>query len=85
MLGKDARLRNRRSDLRQFLRNFCPPPDKPRAKFLTQAVWGLLNSGSLVVARWLRWIDGAERCKDRFWQHKRLLDQLKSPRWTTPP
>lgn len=83
MLGKDARLRNRRRELRQFLNDFCPAPDKPRAKFLRQAVWGILMSCSLVVARWLRWLGGADRCRKRFWRHKRLLDQLKSqsPRW----
>ena len=81
MLGKDARLRNRRRELRQFLNDFCPAPDRPRAKFLRQAVWGLLLSGSLVVARWLRWLGGADRCRKRFWRHKRLLDQLKNPHW----
>lgn len=83
MLGKDARLRNRRCDLRQFMQRFCPPPDKPRAKFFNQALWGILNSGSLVVARWLRWIANAaaDRCAKPFWRHKRLLNQLKSPHW----
>jgi hypothetical protein len=38
-------------------------------------------SCSLVVAKWLRWLGGADRCRKRFWRHKRLLDQLKSPRW----
>jgi hypothetical protein len=85
MLGRDARLRNRRSDLRQFLERFCPPPDRPRAKFFAQALWGILNSGSLVVARWLRWLAGADRCRHRFWRHKRLLDQLRSTRWDHGP
>jgi hypothetical protein len=85
MLGKDARLRNRRSDLRQFLKAFCPSPDKPRAKFFIQALWGILNSASLVVARWLRFLAGADRCAKPFWRHKRLLDQLSNPRWNHAP
>jgi hypothetical protein len=36
-------------------------------------------SNSLVVARWLRWIH--DRCRQRFWRHKRLLNQLKSRDW----
>jgi hypothetical protein len=38
-------------------------------------------SSCLVVSKWLRWVDGADRCRRRFWRHKRLLDQLKNPRW----
>lgn len=84
MLGKDARLRNRRSDLRQFLDRCCCGSsilDKPRRKFLTQSIWGILMSCSLLVSRWLRFLAGADRCKHRFWRHKRLLDQLRSTRW----
>src|SRR5438045_3861144 len=82
MLGKDARLRNRRSDLRQFLGHACDAAlDKPRRKFLTQSIWGILMSCSLLVSRWLRFLAGADRCRHRFWRHKRLLDQLKNPRW----
>lgn len=82
MLGKDARLRNRRSDLRQFLGQACDAAlDKPRRKFLTQSIWGILMSCSLLVSRWLRFLAGADRCKHRFWRHKRLLNQLNSPCW----
>jgi IS4 transposase len=79
MLGKEARYRNRQRDLRQFLNRFCPSLDKTRRRFFRQAVWGVLMSGSLVVARWLRWIP--DRCRQRFWRHKRLLNQLKSRDW----
>jgi len=82
MLGTEARLRNRRRDLRQFLDRFCPSSlDKPRRKFVRQALWGIIQSGSLVVARWLRFICD-DRCRNRFWRHKRLLNQLsRSNAW----
>jgi DDE family transposase len=79
MLGKEARCRNRQRDLRQFLNRFCPSLDKTRQRFLRQAIWAVLMSNSLVVARWLRWIH--DRCRQRFWRHKRLLNQLKSQDW----
>jgi hypothetical protein len=79
MLGKEARRRNRQSDLRQFLNRFCPGLDKTRQKFFRQSLWGILLAGSLVVARWLRWIP--DRCKHPFYLQKRLLNQLKSQDW----
>ena len=79
MLGKDARCRNRQNDLRQFLRRFCPTLDKTRSKFFRQSLWGILLSRSLIVARWLKWIP--DRCRHRFYRHKRLLNQLKSSDW----
>jgi hypothetical protein len=79
MLGKEAKLRNRRRDLRQFLHRFAPTLDKPRYKFFSQSLWSILQSGSLVVARWLRFI--GDRCQNRFWRHKRLLNQLRSRAW----
>lgn len=79
MLGKDAKLRNRRLELRQFLDGFTL--DKPRRKFFLQSLWGILMSSSLIVSRWLRWLACADRCKDRFWRHKRLLNQLHNPNW----
>ena len=79
MLGKEARYRNRECDLRQFLGRFSPSLDKVRRRFFRQALWGVLMSNSLVVARWLRWI--RDRCGQRFWRHKRLLNQLKSRDW----
>jgi hypothetical protein len=79
MLGKDARCRNRLRDLRQFIQTFCPGLDKTRNKFFRQGLWGILLSKSLIVARWLRWIP--DRCKHKFYRHKRLLNQLKSKDW----
>src|SRR5438552_540612 len=80
MLGKDARRRNRLRDVRQFLQRFCPVLDKTRGKFFRQALCGILLSRSLVVARWLGWISD-DGCHDRFYRHKRLLNQLKSDHW----
>ncbi len=79
MLGKDALCRNRRRDLREFIRRFCPDLDKTRSKFFRQSLWGILSSGSLLVSRWLGWI--GDGCKCAFYRHKRLLNQLKSPDW----
>jgi hypothetical protein len=79
MLGKDALCRNRKRDLRQFLQRFCPGLDKTRAKFFRQSLWGILNSGSLTVSKWLRWIP--DSCKQIFYRHKRLLNQLRSKDW----
>jgi hypothetical protein len=79
MLGKDARCRNRLRDLRQFLQTFCPGLDKTRSKFFCQSLLGILLSKSLIVSRWLKWI--TDRCKHKFYRHKRLLNQLKSKDW----
>jgi hypothetical protein len=84
MPGKEARLRNRRRELVRFLDRFCPKLDKPRRKFFAQGLWGILQSCSLVVSRWLRYIPGGlvpDRCAGRFSRPKRLLNQLKSPAW----
>jgi hypothetical protein len=79
MLGMEARLRNRRAELRQFLNRFCPGLDQPRRRFFFQSVSGILLSGSLQVARWLRFIH--DQCRDRFWRHKRLLNQINHGKW----
>jgi hypothetical protein len=76
MLGKDAKLRNRRSDLRQFVNRFTL--DKPRKKFLRQSLWGITMSRSLVVRRWLRYLPRADRCRQPFNRQKRLLNQLNN-------
>jgi hypothetical protein len=83
MLGKEARRRNRQRDVREFLGRFCPTTlDKTRCKFFRQALGGVLGSGSLVVARWLRHLHGCgDRCHDPFYRHKRLLNQLHSEGW----
>lgn len=78
MLGKEARIRNRLLELRQFLSRFCPTLDRPRQRFFRQAVLGIVRSGSLIVSRWVRFIGG---CKEPFYVHKRLLNNLKSSHW----
>lgn len=77
MLGKDARLRNRRADLRQFLNRF--QLDRPRRKFFFQSLWGITMSRSLVVRRWVRFLARTDRCQDPFYRQKRLLNQLNNP------
>jgi hypothetical protein len=79
MLGMEARLRNRRDEFRAFLRRFAPGLDKTRRRFFFQAVTGIVLSASLLVSRWLRFIP--DRCRDRFWRHKRLLNQLHHGKW----
>ena len=79
MLGKDARRRNRLAELRHFLSRFCPTLDKTRQRFFQQSVFGILQSQSLVVSRWVRWI--RDRCKCPFYAQKRLLNQIKSSDW----
>lgn len=83
MLGKDALCRNRKRDLRQFLSHFCPHLDKTRSKFFRHGLWGILNSSSLTVSKWLRFLhDG---CKRAFYTQKRLLNQLNSKHWNHQP
>lgn len=72
----EAKLRNRQRDLSRFLKQFCPTLDKPRQKVVRRSLWGILQSGCLIVVRWLRWIP--DRCKSRFSRHKRLLNQLSN-------
>ena len=79
MLGKEACNRKRWRDLRQFLHRFCPDLDKTRQKFFRQSLIGIMQSGSLTVSRWLPWIE--DGCGERFYRHKRLLNQFKSRSW----
>jgi len=52
--------------------------DRPRKRFLLQAVRGILFSGTLVMMERCRWI--RDDCSDRLYQDKRLLNHLTSPR-----
>jgi len=79
MLGMEARLRNRQAELRQFLNRFCPGVDRVRRRFFYHSVTGILLSRSMVVSGWLRFIH--DRCRDRFWRHKRLLNQIRLGKW----
>jgi hypothetical protein len=82
MLGMEARLRNRQTELRRFLNQYCPDLAKPARRFFRQAITGILLSGSLIMARWLRFI--SDRCGHRFWRHKRLLNQIHRGHWDQP-
>ncbi|MDX1967372.1 MAG: hypothetical protein SFV23_09390, partial [Planctomycetaceae bacterium] len=58
---------------------FTPGLDKTRRRFFFQAVTGIVLSTSLLVSKWLRFVH--DRCQDRFWRHKRLLNQLHQGKW----
>jgi hypothetical protein len=78
MVRKDLLISKTRTLLGQFLKPMQDHMDKPRKRFLDQAVRGILFSGTLVVMELCRWIrDG---CSDCFYQDKRLLNHLVSPR-----
>lgn len=78
MIRKDLLISKTRILLDEFLAPMQARVDKPRKRFLKQAVRGILFSGTLVVMELCRWIkDG---CSDRFYQDKRLLNHLTSPR-----
>jgi hypothetical protein len=79
MLGREARRRNRLAEMRRFISCFCPTLDKTRQRFFLDATFGTLMSGSLIVARWVRFLK--DRCKCLFYTQKRLLNQLKSSDW----
>jgi hypothetical protein len=77
MIRQDLIISKTRRLLDEFLAPMQSHVDKPRRRFLRQAVRGILFSGSLVVMELCRWIrDG---CSDRFYQDKRLLNHLTSP------
>lgn len=78
MLRKDLLLSKTRVLLDEFLWPMLDKVDKPRQRFLRQSIRGILLSGSLVVTELCHWIrDG---CSDSFYQDKRLLNHLISPR-----
>lgn len=77
MMRKDLLIRKPRTLLSEFLTPLVEQVDKPRKRFLQQAIRGILFSGSLVVMEFGRWVrDG---CSDRFYRVKRLLNHLVSP------
>jgi hypothetical protein len=78
MLRKDFILCKTRNLLREFMAPIIAHTDKPRQKFLPQAVGAILLSGSLVVTDIARWIH--DDCSDVFYRLKRLLNHLVSPR-----
>lgn len=78
MVHKDLLIHKSRILLSEFLAPMLEQVDKPRKRFLQQAIRGILFSGSLVVMEVSRWI--RDDCSDRFYQAKRLLNHLVSSR-----
>lgn len=76
MYSKDFILHNVRCLLKEYILPMQNSVDKPRRKFLSQMLPGILLSGSLQLKDISRWIhDG---CSDIFYRIKRLANNLKS-------
>jgi len=71
MLRKDLILSKTRNLLNEFVAPLLAVADKPRRKFLRQALGAILFGGSLVVSEFARWIH--DDCSDIFYRAKRLL------------
>jgi hypothetical protein len=78
MLRKDLLVHKTRMLLEEFLAPMLGQVDRPRQKFLKQTVRAILFSGSLVVMELCKWV--RDKCSDPFYQDKRLLNNLVSPR-----
>jgi len=78
MLRKDVLIHKSRRLLDEFLAPMLEQVDKPRKRFLKQTVRAILFSGSLVVMELCKWV--RDPCSDPFYQDKRLLHNLVSPR-----
>jgi len=76
MLDKDFIICKARTELSEFIKQISECLDRPRKKFLRQAVGAILLSGSLIVTEMVRWV--RDECSDRFYQMKRLLNHLVS-------
>jgi len=77
MVTKDFVLCKTRTLLNEFMAPIIANTQKPRQKFLRQAVGAILLSGSLIVSEFARWIH--DDCSDIFYRLKRLLYHLVSP------
>ncbi|MCX5634365.1 MAG: hypothetical protein NTW55_00790 [Planctomycetota bacterium] len=77
MLRKDFIICKTRNLLDEFMTPIITDADKPRQKFLRQAVAAILLSGSLIVTEFAGWIH--DDCTDIFHRLKRLLNHLVSP------
>ncbi len=75
-MRKDLLIRHTRRLLSEFVAPMLEAVDKPRKRFIQQAIRGILFSGSLVVMELGRWI--RDDCSDRFYRVKRLLNHLTS-------
>jgi len=78
MVPKNLLIHKTRTLLSEFLAPMTEAVDRPRKRFLQQVIRGILFSGSLVVMELCRWV--RDNCSDRFYQDKRLLNDLVSPR-----
>lgn len=78
MLRKDLLIDKTRTLLGEFLDPTLGQLDKPRRRFLRQTIRAILFSGSLVVMELCKWV--RDKCSDPFYQDKRLLNNLVSPR-----
>src|SRR5210317_1040233 len=78
MLRKDFILDKTKSLLKEFIDPIVQNSDKPRKKFIQQAVGSILLSGSLIVNEFARWIH--DDCSDIFHRSKRLLNHLGNKR-----
>jgi hypothetical protein len=78
MLNNDFILNKTRCLLNEFIGPIVQNADKPRKRFIRQAVGAIILSGSLVVTEFARWIH--DSCSDRFYTIKRLLNHLVSSR-----
>jgi hypothetical protein len=75
---KDFIITKTRCLLNEFISPLVQKADKPRKRFIRQAVGAILLSGSLVVTEFARWIH--DDCSDIFYRLKRLLNHLVSSR-----
>ena len=78
MLRKDLLIHKTKTLLDEFLSPMLGQLDKPRQRFLRQTVRAILFSGSLVVMELCKWV--RDKCSDPFYQDKRLLNNLFSPK-----
>jgi len=83
MLRKDFILCKTRNLLNEFIRPITTVADKPRQRFLRQTLKAILLSGSLVVTELAFFIH--DKCSDRFYTLKRLLNHLTSTRGDLTP
>ena len=83
MLRKDLIISKTRNLLNEFMAPIMAKADKPRRKFLHQALGAILLSGSLIVSEFARWIH--DDCSDIFYRLKRLLNHLVCPRADLQP
>ena len=71
MLNKDFILCKTKNLLHEFMTPITAEADKPRRKFLRQAIGAILLSGSLIVTEFARWIH--DDCSDIFCRLNHLV------------